>query len=290
MDRFGLMVEGGAMRTAYSAGVLERFLDEGLHFSTVATASAGAIISGSYLSRQKGRNLEVIKHISKNRDTVSVKRLFSDGEIFNMNYLFNVIPNEILPLDFSSLEANTKHFIIATTDINQGIPHYFNQYDSLTELNMVSKASCALPLLSKSVLYQTRELMDGGVSSPLIMEPLERLNTKKNVVIMTRTKNYFKQAPRYAWFYRHLKRDKPKLHYLLKNRHIIYNRMKHKVYKNSSGIENFVIQPENPIAISRIDNNYDKLSYLFELGYNDAKKHMHHLVQFLEKNRCSVYI
>lgn len=283
MESVGLMVEGGAMRIAYTAGVLEYFLERNLMFKTLATASAGAIISSSYLAEQQGRNFEIIRNVSHNRDAVSVKRLLAYGEIFNMDYLFNTIPNDLLPLDFKTFKETKSRFIIATTDIDKGQPHYFNEYESLSELNTVSKASCSLPLLSPSVRYQQRELMDGGVASPLIMDPLHKMGFKKNVVIMTRAKSYFKRAPKYAWLYRHLREEKPKLHYLLKNRHIIYNRMKHKVYKTHSGIENFIIQPENPILISRIDNSYDKLSHLFELGYNDAKRKFSELEQFLHK-------
>lgn len=224
-----MMVEGGAMRIPYTAGVLEYFLERNLMFKTLATASAGAIISSSYLAEQQGRNFEIIRNVSHNRDAVSVKRLLAYGEIFNMDYLFNTIPNDLLPLDFKTFKETKSRFIIATTDIDKGQPHYFNEYESLSELNTVSKASCSLPLLSPSVRYQQRELMDGGVASPLIMDPL------------------------------------------------------HKVYKTHSGIENFIIQPENPILISRIDNSYDKLSHLFELGYNDAKRKFSELEQFLHK-------
>lgn len=53
----GLVVEGGGMKCAYSAGILDKFLDDDITFSYCIGVSAGAANTLSYLAGQRGRNL-----------------------------------------------------------------------------------------------------------------------------------------------------------------------------------------------------------------------------------------
>ena len=43
----GLVLEGGAMRGIYTAGVLDVFMEQGLHFDGVIGVSAGALHGGT---------------------------------------------------------------------------------------------------------------------------------------------------------------------------------------------------------------------------------------------------
>ena len=63
MDSIGLILEGGGMRGAFTAGVLDYFLEKGLFFSHVYGVSAGACQACSYLCRQPGRGIRVWKTI-----------------------------------------------------------------------------------------------------------------------------------------------------------------------------------------------------------------------------------
>ena len=51
----GLVLEGGAMRGMYTAGVLDVFMEHGVHFDGIIGVSAGAIFGVNYLSGQRGR-------------------------------------------------------------------------------------------------------------------------------------------------------------------------------------------------------------------------------------------
>ena len=64
----GLVVEGGANRTYYSIGVLDAFLDGGIHPDVFVGVSAGIANGVSFISGQKGRSLELgLKYISDKR-------------------------------------------------------------------------------------------------------------------------------------------------------------------------------------------------------------------------------
>lgn len=277
----GLMIEGGGMRSAYSVGVLDLFLDEGLEFKSVATASSGAVISGSYISKQKERNFDMMSHLSDNSKAISIFRMFKKKELFNMNYIFDDIPSQLFPLDFQSIKRSATELIIGTTNINTGEPVYHDQFDSLEELSLITRASCSLPVLAPSVTYKDQELMDGGVSNPLLVEPLLERGMSKNVVILTRHVGYRKYPTRMNWFYKKLFKTKPRLIKLLKDRHITYNNTMNLINTLEEQGEIFVIQPELPLLASRIEKDKYKLQELYMLGYRDAKRKLEDLKAFI---------
>ena len=53
----GLVLEGGAMRGMYTAGVLDVLMEQGIQMDGVVGVSAGAVFGSNYKSRQNGRSL-----------------------------------------------------------------------------------------------------------------------------------------------------------------------------------------------------------------------------------------
>ena len=54
-ERCALVLEGGAMRGMYTAGVLDCFMDHDISFDAVIGVSAGALFGVNLLSKQRGR-------------------------------------------------------------------------------------------------------------------------------------------------------------------------------------------------------------------------------------------
>lgn len=82
----GLIVEGGGMRGAYAAGILEAFLDHDLYFPYAIGVSAGANTLCSYLSRQKGRNERLYTKWITDKRFIGWKNFFREGGYFGMNF------------------------------------------------------------------------------------------------------------------------------------------------------------------------------------------------------------
>ncbi|WP_020006966.1 patatin-like phospholipase family protein [Salinicoccus albus] len=280
-DSTGLMIEGGGMRSAYAAGVLDLFLDQNIEFPAVATTSAGAIISSSFISKQRDRNYEILKAVSSHPQTISFKRLLRQRELFNMDYIFDKIPSEIVPLDFNRISDSNTDFLIGTTDINTGSPVYYDTYETMDDLNTVTRASCSLPALSRSVLYDNHELMDGGISNPILIDSLIDRGYKKNVVILTRNMGYFKRATQLNWLYKKMFKERPMLVKLLFNRHIIYNQTIEKLKKLAAENKIFLIQPDLPLAASRVEKRKIRLKDIYNQGYKDAERKLPALKMFL---------
>ncbi|WP_164669316.1 patatin-like phospholipase family protein [Virgibacillus doumboii] len=277
-----LMLEGGGMRCAFTVGVLDFFLDKKIEFPYVATASAGALIGSSYIAKQRERNHSLLTEMVKNRDFISFRRMLRNKELFSMDFIFNKLAVELFPLDFQSFAQSKSKFIIGTTDVNTGTPMFYDTFNHEDDLLRIIMASCSLPVLAPSVPYKDKELMDGGVSDPIPIKPLIDRGLKKHVVVLTRNKGYVKKATKLSWFFKRYFKDQPELIKLLQNRHIMYNRTMQKLLEMEQRNEVFIIQPEEPLAASRIEKNNQKLEKLYIQGYQEAERKSEALLEFLK--------
>ncbi|WP_337018195.1 patatin family protein [Oceanobacillus massiliensis] len=278
----GLLLEGGGMRCAYTAGVLDLFLDKGIDFPVVSSASASSLIGSSFIAKQRDRNHKLLVEIGDNPESISFKRLIHHKELYSMDYIFNKIPNEIIPLDFNAFSRSSSRFIIGTTDIDTGSPIYHDTYDTKEDLFKVIRASCSLPVLASSISYQGLQLMDGGVADPIPIKPLLNRGINKHVLILTRNKGYIKKGSRLNWLYKRLFTDKPMLLTLLRNRHLTYNRTMKQLLEMENRNEVFIIQPEIPLVTNRIEKNKAKLESLYIQGYKEAERKFESLQYFLQ--------
>lgn len=113
MEKSGLIVEGGGMKCAYSAGILDAFLDDNVTFDYCMGVSAGAANTASYLAGQRGRNLRFyIEHVKDPR-YISIKNLIKTGSLFGLQYIYGTLTNSTGndPLDYDALAAIQVNFI-----------------------------------------------------------------------------------------------------------------------------------------------------------------------------------
>ncbi|ALX48443.1 patatin-like phospholipase family protein [Lentibacillus amyloliquefaciens] len=285
----GLMLEGGGMRCAFTVGVLDYFLDQQVEFPAVATASAGALIGSSYIAKQRDRNTKLLAAIGKNRDAISILRLLQKRELFGMDLIFEKLANHTFPLEFQSFSQASSRFIVGTTDINTGKPVFYDQFDQQKDLSTIIRASCSLPVLAPSIDYKGNQLIDGGVADPIPITPLVEQGFKKQVIVLTRNKNYVKKPTKLNWFYKRIFKNKPELVKLLRNRHLRYNETMKQIRAMEAKGEVFIIQPEEPLEASRIERSYDKLEALYHQGYQVAKEKHQALLDFLQGSEQPPY-
>ena len=107
MAKAGLILEGGGMRGSYTAGVLDAFLDLGIHMEDIIGVSAGAANAISYVSEQHGRNL-TIYNTCINRKYLSAWNFFTTGSFFGMKYVFYEVTRNIIPFDYDKFKNSKK--------------------------------------------------------------------------------------------------------------------------------------------------------------------------------------
>lgn len=66
MEKIGLVLEGGASRGVFTAGVLDYWMEQGITFPYVVGVSAGACNAADLVSKQIGRTRNTMIHKDKN--------------------------------------------------------------------------------------------------------------------------------------------------------------------------------------------------------------------------------
>ena len=123
----GLVVEGGGMKCAYSAGILDRFLDEHITFDYCIGVSAGSANTASYLAGQRGRNLRFyVDHLNE-PGYMGIRNLLRTGQFFGLQYIYQTLTNSdgADPIDYPAIVENPAEFELVATDAATGKPVYF---------------------------------------------------------------------------------------------------------------------------------------------------------------------
>ncbi|UOQ43233.1 patatin family protein [Halobacillus salinarum] len=271
------------MRGAYTAGVLDFFLDEKVEFQYVAGASAGACNGSSYISKQRGRNYEVIVEYGSHPEYISFTRMLTKRQLFGMDFIFDTLPNRLVPFDFKSFYDNPSVFVVGTTDMTTGKPLYFDQFPNPESLLSLIRASSSIPLMAPSISYQGYTLMDGGIADPIPIGPSISYGNQKHVVILTQNDGYIKKKMKLGWYMQRKFREFPQFTKTLINRHSHYNEQLKQVKEMEKRGEAFVFRPIRPMHVSRVERKRERLHNLYIQGYQEARLHYDKLVQFLQK-------
>lgn len=81
--KIGLVVEGGGMKCAYNAGILDAFLDCGITFDYCIGVSGGAGNVASYMAGQRGRNLRFFTDHIHSSKYFGIKSLLKTGNLLD---------------------------------------------------------------------------------------------------------------------------------------------------------------------------------------------------------------
>lgn len=283
LGEIGLVLEGGGMRGAYTAGVLDFFLDAGIDFPLVTAASSSALLGSYFLTKQKGTNLKIFKELMRNRETISFKRMLTHKELFSMDFIFGQIPKNLVPFDFQTFSNSKTRILIGTTEVATGKTRYYEKFETVDDLFTVVRASCSLPVLAPFVSYQGKDLLDGGMSDPLPIRPALDNGYTKNVVILTRNKGYVKRPTKLNWFYKLVFKNFPELRQLLRDRHNIYNQTMDLLHELERQGKVLMIRPEKPLVAKRIERNEQILQDLYQQGYREAEQKKEALLRFADR-------
>lgn len=271
MNGTGLVLEGGGMRGLYTAGVLEYFAQHEINFPYVIGVSAGACMAASYLSEQQGRNRTVSIDFINDKRYLSFMNLIRKGELFGMDFIFDEIPNELVPLDVSKIISGPEEFVIVTTNCDTGEPMYFYKEDYDTEtLGKLLRASSSIPFFADAVEHNGIDMLDGGIVDPLPIVKAESDGYAKNVIVLTQSRGYYKQQSKISSVINYKKH--PKVDERMKIRYKHYNDKLDYIFEQEKGGNTIVIAPSEDMGVGRTTRSKEKLTDLYELGYKDAEQ------------------
>lgn len=277
----GLVLEGGAMRGMYTAGVMDRMMDHDIHFDGVIGVSAGALFGVNYLSHQRGRVIRYNKKYNGHKDYMGLLPLLKEGNIVSTRYAYDRVPRLFDVFDNEAFKASGTDFYAVVTNLQTGQPEYMQVKDVYEQMDVL-RASGSMPFVSKPVQIDGQYYLDGGVSDSIPFAFFEKLGYDRLVVILTRDLAYRKKAMSplmiEASYHKY-----PEFAEQLKKRHEVYNRSVRMLKRKEEKGEIFVIRPSVPIQIKRIETDPDKLQQVYDEGMKDATEHMDQLLEYLGK-------
>lgn len=279
-----LVLEGGGMRGAYSAGVLDVFLDNGLKFGGYAGTSAGATHLCNYLSEQRGRNKRVDTVHSANKRYMSLRNLIFTGDFFEVDYCYKEIPYVIDPFDFKKFAENASisDFYSVATNLETGKAEYLQTHDLANTKDMdCVRASASLPLMSHIVNIDNKKLLDGGIGDSIPFKIMDDKGFKKQIVIVTQPENYIKKPNSLIPLFKLMYRKYPKFIEAAKSRHLRYNACLNMLSEWCAQGKSFIVRPSTSFKISRLEKDKSKLIKLYDLGVKDATIALPKLLEFL---------
>ncbi|MDR3271210.1 MAG: patatin family protein [Peptococcaceae bacterium] len=283
ISNVGLVLEGGGMRGLFSCGVLDFFLDQELIFPYVIGVSAGACNAASYISRQKGRNKTVNIDYIRDPRYLSLRNYWRERSLFGMDFLFQEIPIRLVPYDFTAYAASEQQYVIGTTDCRSGQACYFSKTETQADVMQLLRASSSLPFFSPIVHYQGKALLDGGVADPIPLNQARKDGYARNVLILTRDIDYRKSPAHTRWLGYRFYQAYPELVETMARRHEVYNQTLTEILQGEAAGELFVIRPQDEIKVGRMERDTNKLTWLYEAGYQTAEGQYVSLQRWLEE-------
>lgn len=271
MEKTGLIVEGGGMKCAYSAGVLDAFLDNNISFDYCIGVSAGSANAASFVAGQRGRNRRFYTEHIKEPGYFGLKSFLKTGNLFGLQYIYGDLTNSdgADPIDFPAIMASPAEYWLVTTDAETGKPAYFSKEDMIQDDYRHIMASCALPAACRPVEINGKHYYDGGISDAIPVQRALDAGCGKLVVILSKKRDFVKNPEKMRFLYSRLCRKYPETIKALDNRHIMYRKCQKQLFELEKVGKAFIFAPSDPPKMSTYTMDPDVEQQLYDLGLKD---------------------
>ena len=277
----GLILEGGAMRGMFSAGVIDVMMEHDIAFDGAIGVSAGAVFGCNYKSHQIGRSLRYNTKFCKDPRYASFRSLLTTGDLYGADFCYNEIPNKLDPFDLETYRNSPMEFYVVCTDVETGKPVYQKCMTGDAHDILWMRASASMPLVSRIVEVDGYKLLDGGISDSIPIRQFQKLGYDRNIIVLTQPLDYVKPKNQMVPLLRIMMRKYPNLVRTMRFRHDIYNATTAYIRKLEQKGRVFVIRPEAPLNIARVEHDPKELTRVYQLGRSVAEKRLEEMQAFL---------
>lgn len=282
-----IVLEGGAFRGLYSAGVLDALMQAGINMECTVGVSAGAMNGMSYVSGQIGRSARINLKYRHDKRYVGLGTVKSNRGIIGFDFLFQGLEDKeaLATEDFFRPD---RRFVVVATNCLSGKPVYFEK-GKCSDIFQAVRASASMPYCSGMVWLDGMPCLDGGCSDSIPYEWALRQGYEKIVVVKTRTTGYRKQVKsvKSCLLEKMIYRAYPQFEHTLENRNAFYNRQCDKLEELEKKGQIIVISPSEDLGVSRLEPDIEKLGALYYLGYSDMKKQTKRLEAYLNRKEST---
>jgi Predicted esterase of the alpha-beta hydrolase superfamily len=265
----GLLLEGGGMRSLYSAGVMDAFEELGISFDQCHGVSAGALNAISFLSHQPKRNLRIMQNYIDDHRYLSYRNWLFTGSIFGQKMLFDTIPNQLDPFDYEAFKNNPCQFYIWVYNLKSGTDVYHEVKDMKEDVKWL-QATASLPFMGNIININGEGYIDGGIIDCYGIDNAINNGCTKMVVILTREKGFRKVKSKLVPYVKIFYHKYPNLARDLAIRHVRSNNDVERIEQLEKEGKVLIIRPTKSVKVARTEKNKEVLTSLYYDGYNDA--------------------
>ena len=277
----GLIMEGGAMRGMFTAGVLDVLMENGLVTDGAIGVSAGAVFGCNYKSHQIDRVIRYNTEYCNDKRYASFKNLVKTGNLYSEQFCYHEVPERLDPFDEAAFAASPMDFFVVCTDVKTGEPIYHKCRKGDAEDVRWMEASASMPLAAKIVKIGHYGLLDGGVADSIPVRFFESIGYKRNLIILTQPKGYTKKKNKFlpairARYFRY-----PAFVEAVADRHERYNETLSYISMLEQAGKDYVIRPPIPLEIGAMERDPAQLRRVYETGRAVAQIQVEKIRDFL---------
>ena len=277
----GLIMEGGAMRGMFTAGVLDVLMENGLVTDGAIGVSAGAVFGCNYKSHQIGRVIRNNTEYCNDKRYASFKNLVKTGNLYSEQFCYHEVPEKLDPFNEAAFAASPMDFFVVCTDVKTGEPIYHKCRKGDAEDVRWMEASASMPLAAKIVKIGHYGLLDGGVADSIPVRFFESIGYKRNLIILTQPKGYIKKKNKFlpairAKYFRY-----PAFVEAVADRHERYNETLSYISMLEQAGKDYVIRPPIPLEIGAMERDPAQLRRVYETGRAVAQIQVEKIRDFL---------
>ena len=276
-----LVLEGGAMRGQFTAGVLDFFMDKKLFCERVIGVSAGALCGYNYVAGEDGRTCYLNTKYCTDWRYLSMQSFVRTGNACGREFAFDEIPNRLEPFNYAAFDESPMRLVTVASNLVTGEADYHEFADSLADLPYLI-ASSSMPLVSRTVEVDGKPLLDGGTCDRVPLTYSLLTGARTHIVVLTQAADYVKGPNKLMALLRQRYHDYPYYLERLHLRHYEYNRLYRALPRLHDEGRIFVLRPPEPVTVSSMEKDADKLFALYEQGYATAALSWDALVRYLE--------
>ena len=278
----GLVLEGGAMRGLFTAGIIDVMMEAGVEPDGLIGVSAGAAFGCNYKSRQPGRAIRYNTRFAKDARYSGLKSFLTTGDYFNAQFGYHIVPYQYDLFDVAAFEQNPMEFIVVCTDVltGQAVYHKMDRVD-FDELEWL-RASASMPLVSKVVEVAGRKLLDGGVADSIPLAYFESIGYDRNVVILTQPEGYMKQRTKLMPLMRIGLRRYPEMIQAMDRRYLMYNHELEFVRQAEREGRCLVIRPDEKLPIGHISHDPEEMKRVYQIGREMGDRYIERIKAFYQ--------
>ena len=277
-NKVALVLEGGAMRGLYTAGVLDVFMKNNVKVNTIFGVSAGALFGINYKSGQIGRALRYNLKYAHDKRYMGMYSLLTTGDVMNREFCFNKLVYELDPLDFETYNSSDVKFYAVVTNVETGKAEYIEISDAKRDMEYL-RASGSMPFVSNLVEINGNKYLDGAVADPIPFKKALDMDYEKIIVIQTRPADYIKSKSRlpYGLVYKKY----PEFVKTAKSAYINYNETLDLIRKYEKEGKIIVLRPSEKIKMRRVEKNLSKLQAIYDVGVKDCNNNLSRIKEYI---------